>query len=551
MSPSHSPGSGASASATATEAPLLEVRGLAKEYPGVRALDQVDLQVRAGEIHALCGENGAGKSTLIKILGGVIPIGAYQGAFFLDGRECRFRGPREALEGGVNIIFQELALAPHLSVAENVFLGREYSKFGWLDAHRMEAEAARQLAALGMRAIAPAAPVRELSVGLRQMVEIARALASPARRILILDEPTSALSRNESQALLDVIVALKSRGLGILYISHKLEEVFAVADRITVLRNGRSIDTLDRSEAHKAKVISLMVGRKLEDVFPPRSPAPTRPSGSGGPPALRAQDVPGTQAARLLRVRDWTVPSLVNPQVDSLSGISFDLAAGEILGIAGLMGAGRTELVESLFGLGGMPGKGEIEIEGRAYRPGGSGGPARAIARGLALVPEDRRRHGLLLEKSIRENLTGACLERYCRLGQLIDADAETAAAARCLREAGVKAPDAEFPAGFLSGGNQQKVVLAKWLLTRPRILFLDDPTRGVDVGAKADLYRLIQRLAMEGMGILLISSESEEVLHLSHRILVLRQGRLVGEFAGGAADPETILALSAGGATA
>ncbi|MEO7427585.1 MAG: sugar ABC transporter ATP-binding protein [Fibrobacteria bacterium] len=531
--------------ANAPAAPLLEVRGLAKSYPGVKALDQVDLQVRAGEIHALCGENGAGKSTLIKILGGVIPSGSYQGSFFLEGRECRFRGPRESLAGGVNIIFQELALAPDLSVAENVFLGREHAKGGWLDAHRMEAEAARQLAVLGMKDVAPTVPVRELSVGLRQMVEIARALASPARRILILDEPTSALSLKESQALLDVIVGLKSRGLGILYISHKLEEVFAVADRITVLRNGRSIETLDRRDAGKAKVISLMVGRKLEEVFPPRSPRPTLPASAYAPNSAGMSDAP------LLRVRDWTVPSPVNPQVDILSGISFDLAAGEILGLAGLMGAGRTELVESLFGLGPRAVKGTIEITGRPYHPGGSGGPARAIARGIAMVPEDRRRHGLFLEKSIRENLTGACLERFSRLGQFIDADAEADTAARSLSEAGVKAPDAEFTAGFLSGGNQQKVVLAKWLLTKPRILFLDDPTRGVDVGAKADIYLLIQRLAAEGIGILLISSETEEVMHLSHRILVLRQGRLAGEFAGGAADPETILALSAGGATA
>jgi ABC-type sugar transport system ATPase subunit len=239
------------------------------------------------------------------------------------------------------------------------------------------------------------------------------------------------------------------------------------------------------------------------------------------------------------------VPSLVNPQVTLVSDVSFDLAAGEILGIAGLMGAGRTELVESLFGLGDAPGRGEVRIEGRPYRPKG---PGRAIARGLALVPEDRRGHGLLLELPIRNNLTGACLERFARLGQIIDEDAEIREAEAGMRDLGVKAPDAEFTTGFLSGGNQQKVVIAKWLMTRPRILFLDDPTRGVDVGAKSEIYRIIQRLASEGIGIVLISSETEEVLHLSHRILVMRQGKLAGEFAGGAADPETILSLSAGG---
>src|SRR4051812_25786603 len=277
---------------------LLDVKGLAKSFPGVKALDQVDLSIRPGEIHALCGENGAGKSTLIKILGGVLPFGSYEGAFFLEGRECRFRRPRESLAGGINIIFQELALAPDLSVAENVFLGREHAVGGWLDTHRMEAEAAAQLGALGMAEIRPDRPVRELSVGLRQMVEIARALASPARRILILDEPTSALSLRESRALLDVLIRLKGQGLGILYISHKLEEVFAIADRIAILRNGRSVETLDRRATEAGKVVSLMVGRKLEDVFPARTQAP---------PA---------QAVPLLSVRDWSVASPVNPQVD-------------------------------------------------------------------------------------------------------------------------------------------------------------------------------------------------------------------------------------------
>lgn len=522
-----------------TVAPLLSALGLGKSFPGVKALDGVDLEIRAGEIHALCGENGAGKSTLIKILGGVLPHGTYQGSVSMRGRECRFRGPRDAMAAGINIIYQELALAADLTVAENVFLGREPVRAGLVDRERMESEAAGRLALLGQSDIRPDCPVRELSVGGRQMVEIARALPSPdaspaskgepsSGRILILDEPTSALSLRESRVLLEVISRLKDRGLGILYISHKLDEVFAVSDRISVLRNGRSVGTLDRSGADAATLISMMVGRKLEEVFPPRSSGP-----SGG-------EVP------LLRVRDWTVPSPSNPRVDLVSGVSFDLRPGEILGLAGLMGAGRTELMESLFGLGAIPGKGRVEIEGKPYSPSD---PGRAVARGLALVPEDRRRHGFIATKSILENITGACLERFSRFGQFIDGDAETRQAGASIRELGIKAPDAEFIAGNLSGGNQQKVVLAKWLLTGPRVLFLDDPTRGVDVGAKAEIYRLIQNLAATGIGILLASSETEEVLHLSHRILVLRQGRLAGEFAGGEADPETILSLSAGGA--
>lgn len=521
-----------SADGDASDSPtLLSALGLGKSFPGVKALDGVDLEIRAGEIHALCGENGAGKSTLIKILGGVLPHGSYQGTVRMRGTDCRFRGPRDALAAGINIIYQELALAADLTVAENIFLGREPLRAGFLDRERMEAEAARRLALLGQTDIRPDQAVRELSVGGRQMVEIARALPSTdasSGRILILDEPTSALSLRESRVLLDVIAKLKDRGMGILYISHKLDEVFAVSDRISVLRNGRSAGTLDRSGADAGTLISMMVGRKLEEVFPPRTPAP---------PAVETP---------LLRVRDWTVPSPANPGVDLVSGVSFDLRPGEILGLAGLMGAGRTELMESLFGLGAAPKRGQAEIEGKPYSPSD---PGRAVARGLALVPEDRRRHGFLPTKSILENITGACLERFCRLGQFIDGDAETRQAGASIRELGIKAPDAEFIAGNLSGGNQQKVVLAKWLLTGPRVLFLDDPTRGVDVGAKAEIYRLIQSLAATGIGILLASSETEEVLHLSHRILVLRQGRLAGEFAGGEADPETILSLSAGGA--
>ncbi|MEO6095530.1 MAG: sugar ABC transporter ATP-binding protein, partial [Fibrobacteria bacterium] len=402
--------------------PILSAFGLGKSFPGVKALDGVDLEIRAGEIHALCGENGAGKSTLIKILGGVLPHGSYQGTIRMRERECRFRSPRDALAAGINIIYQELALAVDLTVAENVFLGREPARAGFLDRERMEAEAAHRLALLGQSDIRPDCPVRELSVGGRQMVEIARALPSMTVNIevtrehssdmekagspggiLILDEPTSALSLRESRVLLDVIARLKDRGLGILYISHKLDEVLAVSDRISVLRNGRSVGTLDRSGADAGTLISMMVGRKLEEVFPTRSSAPP------------ASHVP------LLRVRDWTVPSPANPRVDLVSGVSFDLAKGEILGLAGLMGAGRTELMESLFGLGALPGRGRVEIEGKPYLPAS---PGRAVARGLALVPEDRRRHGFVSAQSILENITGACLERFCRFGQFIDGDA-------------------------------------------------------------------------------------------------------------------------------
>jgi D-xylose transport system ATP-binding protein len=528
--------------------PLLATSGLGKSYPGVRALDGVDIDLRAGEVHALCGENGAGKSTLIKILGGILPAGDFEGSFRLAGRECRFRGSKDALAAGIRIIHQELALAGDLTVAENVFLGREPLRGGLLDANRMEAETARQLAALGIPqegpgGIRPDQPVRELSVGLRQMVEIARALLPGAGsgkdggsgdvgRVLILDEPTSALSLRESQALLELVLALRKSGLGILYISHKLDEVFAIADRLTVLRNGRAVATLDRAAADPEKLVSLMVGRGPEEDFPVPEPLPAQ----DGPP--------------LLSVRGWTLPSPVNPEVRLLEDVSFEIRRGEIVGLAGLLGAGRTELAESLFGLatGGGRGTGEVRIQGEPYFPTS---PGHAVRRGLALVPEDRRRHGLMVEKSIRHNLTAACLERFCRWRQVIDEDAELRQTRASMAELGVKAPDGEFTAAFLSGGNQQKVVLAKWLAARPRVLFLDDPTRGVDVGAKSEIYRLIRKLARDGHGVLLISSEHGEVLGLSHRVLVLRQGRLVAEFAHGRAEPETILSLCAGGSPA
>lgn len=516
---------------------VLEARGLSKRYPGVQALDSVHLNLRSGEIHALCGENGAGKSTLIKILGGILPHGAYEGSLHLLGEEGRWRGSKDALAAGIRIIHQELALAGDLTVAENVFLGREIRRRGFLDVERMRAETARQLQALGQGGIDPEAPVDSLSVGHRQMVEIARALLPVGPdggegRVLILDEPTSALSARETSALLDLLRQLRSRGLALLYVSHKLEEVFALADRVTVLRNGRTVGTLGRAEASVESVIPLMVGRRLDEVFPPRERPPER---AGAP---------------LLAVKGWTLPSPGNSKVNLLEDVSLEVHAGEIVGIAGLLGAGRTELVESLFGI--RPGgRGEVRIGGEAYRPTH---PRAALGKGLALVPEDRRLHGLTVEKNIRENITMACLEAFCHGWsgrQIIAEDREIRQAAASMAELGVKAPDGEFPAAQLSGGNQQKVVLAKWLLTEPRLLFLDDPTRGVDVGAKAEIYRLIQDLARRGLGVVLISSENEEVLSLSHRILVLRQGRLVAEFTGGETDPETVLSLCAGGVAA
>lgn len=509
---------------------LLEVQQLAKTYSGVRALENVSLTLNSGEIHALCGENGAGKSTLIKILGGILPFGSYSGKILAQGSENKFGNPSDAMASGIKVVHQELALAQDLSVAENVFLGQEPHYLGWLNQNNLHTQTSEVLATLGQSEILSTQIVRELPMGKRQMVEIARALVPRVTMqtspILILDEPTSALSSRESQVLLELLLNLKEQGLCILYVSHKLNEVFTIADKITVLRNGSSIATLEKFETTPSQVISLMVGRKLEEVFPMRTQNSVQKNHT------------------LLSIQNWTVPSPVNANVPLLDNISFDLKAGEILGLAGLMGSGRTELVESLFGIGFKGGTGSVKVNGKSFLPQSA---KKSIKEGLALVPEDRRKHGLMLTKSIRHNLTAACLEKFCNWFQFINAGAEIKQSESCIRELGIKAPHGEFIAGILSGGNQQKVVLAKWLLTKPKILFLDDPTRGVDVGAKSEIYHLIQKLAETGMGIILISSENEEVIQLAHRILVLRQGKIVAEFKGGVAGPETILELCAG----
>jgi D-xylose transport system ATP-binding protein len=515
---------------------MLSARGLTMDFPGVRALGGVDFELRAGEIHALCGENGAGKSTLIKILGGVIPHGRYGGTVEFEGETCRFEGPGDALKAGIRIIHQELALCGDLSVAENICLGEEPARFGIVDHRRMEREAAEQLEKLGLSRLDPRQRASALPVGIRQMVEIARALRHPTTgpsagrgKVLILDEPTSALSAPEEERLEAVLRRLRDEGYGLLYISHRLDEVFRLADRVTVLRNGGSMGTVARAEFDANRVITLMVGRKAGDVFPPRTLPPSPLGERGGAPRLS--------------VRGWTVPSPDNPDKNALENVSLELRAGEILGLAGLMGSGRTELCESLCGLFPARGRGEIRVDGAAYVPDGNG-----IARGLALLSEDRRGHGILPGKSVRENMTCASLRDFSRGGWIRQGE-EIRAVREKIAGLDVKTPGPDFPIDDLSGGNQQKALLARCLLTRPKILILDEPTRGIDVGAKAEIYRLIQNLASEGMGIVLVSSEIEEVLRLSHRVLILRGGRVAAERAGGALELEEAMAIAAGAA--
>ena len=526
---------------------MLSTHSLSMQYPGVKALAGVGFDLKPGEIHALCGENGAGKSTLIKILGGIIPHGEYGGKVEFESRECRFNGPADALKHGIRIIHQELALCEDLSVAENICLGEEPTRFGLLDKRRMESDAAAQLDRLGLK-LDPSVRAGTLPVGIKQMIEIARALRHPSTdstgspqarlrvssgKVLILDEPTSALSAREAENLETALRRLRVEGYALLYISHRLDEVFRLADRITVLRNGESVGTVNREEFNSGRVVSMMVGRKADEVFPERTL-----SGHGMP----CPD----NAPPLLSLRNWTLPSPGNPEKNTVENISFDLHSGEILGLAGLMGSGRTELVESLCGLFPLRGMGKIQIEGNAYTPKNPGG---ALLHGLALLCEDRRGHGIMPGKSVRENMTYSALQSFCRTGGMLHNSKEANAVKNQIDSLRIKTPGIDFPIDHLSGGNQQKVLIGRWLLTRPKILILDEPTRGIDVGAKSEIYRMIQQLATDGMGIILISSENEEVLRLSHRILVLRNGRIVEEKNGGELELEEAMALAAGAA--
>jgi len=500
--------------------PLLELRGITKDFPGVRALDGVSFDLEAGEVHALCGENGAGKSTLIKVLSGFYPAGSYGGDILLDLQPVQFKSIREAEEHGISLIAQELALVPELSVAENISLGREPVRGGLIRWEQVNADAKRALELVGLD-VDPRRPVRQLGIGQQQMVEIAKALIKSAR-ILVLDEPTAALTEADAVRLLRFLAELRNRGISSIYISHRLEEVFRIADRITVLRDGRSVGTERTSELTSDRIISMMVGREVKTLYP------------------RPERLPGDV---VLAVQGWSVEDPLNPGRHVLKDVGFELRKGEVLGIAGLMGAGRTALVSSLFGAARSRVEGTLRIAGReGAAPMRS--PREAIASGMALVSEDRKRYGLVLEASVGENITLATLRRFVH-GLLLDnrqREKEAGAQALALR---IKAAGLGTVVNHLSGGNQQKVVLGKWLLSRPRMLFLDEPTRGIDVGAKAEIYQLVKELAASGLAVIMVSSELPEVLGMSHRVLVLNQGRQTALLEGDAATPETVMAAA------
>ncbi len=472
---------------------LLEVRRVSKSFPGVAALEDVTLRLRHGTVHAILGENGAGKSTLMRIVAGVCSPDA--GELLLEGRALRLGSPRQALEAGIAMIHQELNLLPAMTVAENIWIGREpVNALGWVRHRELHGRTRALLARLGVD-LDPQAPLHTLPLAARQMVEIARALSYDSR-VLIMDEPTSALGERDAERLFAVIRDLRARGVGVFYVTHRIEELFALADEISVLRDGRHVGTACPRDLTRSDVIRMMVGREL--AAPPAAPAPV------GPVALSAHDL-----------------SLEGGFYD----VSFDLHAGEVLGVAGLVGSGRSKLAEALFGLV-RPSAGEIRIGGSAVR---IDSPTAAISRGVGFVTEDRKESGCFQGLSVLENLEISALARdFVRLG-FVHAGAARRACAAMASALRIKAPDLRERIETLSGGNQQKVLLGRWLLLAPKILLLDEPTRGVDVGAKAEIHQLIARLVAEGTAVLMISSEMPEILAMSHRIMVMHEGRVAG----------------------
>jgi ribose transport system ATP-binding protein len=497
--------------------PFLEASAIRKHFPGVQALDGVSLHVEAGEVLAVVGENGAGKSTLMKVLAGVYEPDA--GELYLDGQHVRFSGVADAMRRGLVLIHQELNLAPNLGVAANMFLGREQTlggPLGWLSRGRMDRAARQLLDRVGLQ-VSPIALVGDLAPGQRQLVEIARALSMDAR-LIIMDEPTSSLTQRETDTLYQVIDDLRRSGVAVVYISHRLGEVKRVADRVTVLRDGRNAGELSRAEINHDVLVRLMVGRDLKQFYPRRHGA-----AAGAPERLTLEGI--TCAG--------------GPGVP----ISLGVRAGEVVGLAGLVGAGRTELAETVFGLRRRTG-GRVLLDGE---PVTARHPADAVAAGLLLVPEDRRHHGLIVTQTVRDNLALPNLDRLSAWGVLKPGAEERLARAQ-MTALGVKAYSSGQVVGNLSGGNQQKVVLGKWTVRRPRVLILDEPTRGVDVGARSEIYALMDELAAEGTAILMISSDLEEVLGMSDRVAVMHEGRLAGILPRAALSEEAVMHLATGG---
>ena len=498
---------------------LLEMKSITKEFPGVKALSDVNFVVEEGEIHAICGENGAGKSTLMKVLSGIHPYGSYEGQIIYDGKECRHQTIKDSEKLGIVIIHQELALVPYLSIAENMFLGNERARRGVIDWDETYARAAQYLQVVGLHEN-PNTLIKDIGVGKQQLVEIAKALAKDVR-LLILDEPTSSLNEQDAQNLLDLLLRLrKEKNITSIIISHKLNEIAYVADKITIIRDGSTIETLDKrvQEISEPRIIKGMVGRDLTNRFPPREP--------------KVGDVS-------MEVKNWTVYHPLYTERKVVDDVSITLRKGEVVGIAGLIGAGRTELCKSVFGRAyGTKISGQLLIDGKEVY---LNSVSEAIQAGLAYITEDRKGDGLVLSDSIKHNTTLARLDFVSERG-VVDVDKEYQAADEYKKKLGVKAPSVEQTVGNLSGGNQQKVLIGKWMFTQPNIMMLDEPTRGIDVNAKYEIYCIINDLVAQGKSVLMVSSELPEILGMCDRTYVMCEGRIVGEFTREEATQEKIM---------
>ena len=500
---------------------LLEMRHITKTFPGVKALDNVNLKVEEGEIHALVGENGAGKSTLMNVLSGIYPFGSYEGDIIYDDEVCQFHNIKDSERKGIVIIHQELALIPYMTIGENMFLGNEQGKKWCIDWNKTYAEADKYLAMVGLTDSSKTL-IKDIGTGKQQLVEIAKALAKQAR-LLILDEPTSSLNETDSRALLDLMKALKKEGMTMIIITHKLNEVAYVADKITVLRDGATIETIDNDAEHVSedRIIKGMVGREITNRFPKRE-------------CVEIGDVE-------MEVKNWTVHHPLYPERKVVDDVSLYVRKGEVVGIYGLMGAGRTELCMSIFGQTyGTNITGELYLDGKPVKL--RKGAADAIKHKIAYVTEDRKGNGLVLSQSIKVNNSLANLDAISA-GTVIDADKEYAVAEEYRDKLKIKTPSVEQLVSNLSGGNQQKVLLAKWMFTEPDVLMMDEPTRGIDVGAKYEIYCIINDLAAAGKSVILVSSELPEVLGMSDRIYIMNEGKFVGEMRAEDATQENIMA--------
>jgi len=500
---------------------ILEMKNITKEFPGVKALDQVNLNVKRGEIHALIGENGAGKSTLMKILSGVYPHGSYKGEIVVNGELQSFQNIKDSEESGIAIIYQELALLKNMSICENIFLGNEIMKKGIIDWDKTFVETAKVLEEVRLD-LNPATEIVNLGIGQQQLIEVAKAI-SKKTDLLILDEPTSALTESETDNLLKLLREFRDKGVTCIYISHKLNEIFEIADRITVIRDGQVITTKDAKELDEDKLITLMVGRELTQRFP---------------------KVKHTRAEVVMKVENWTVLNPENPDKNIIDKVNFEVRKGEILGVSGLMGAGRTELFMSILGCYGDQTSGQLTLNDQIIK---KLNPKNMIEKGISYLSEDRKGNGLVLSESVRKNMSMASLDNISSWG-IIDESKEIRQTEKYVADLLVKTPHIEQAVENLSGGNQQKVVLGKWLLTDPKVLILDEPTRGIDVGAKYEIYNIMNKLVEQGVCVVMISSELPEILGMSDRILVMCEGRITGELKREEANQENIIYYATGG---